>query len=159
MIGLLRVEDATAADADPIRALAIARSTADLLERDLADPARPCLVARLDGEVVGVAIGGVQLDEGHVHDLAVAERVRGQGIGARLLAALEDALQGRGATATTLEVRPSNVAARGLYGRLGFVEEGRRRAYYPDGEDALVLWRCTSPDADVEASATGEVRP
>ena len=39
-----------------------------------------------------------------------------------------------------LEVRRSNVAARGLYGALGFEEAGVRKGYYPDNrEDALIM--------------------
>ena len=42
----------------------------------------------------------------------------------------------------TLEVRPSNVAAIGLYEQHGFLFAGARPAYYPDsGEDALIMWR------------------
>jgi len=46
--------------------------------------------------------------------------------------------EGAGA-AVILEVRPSNVAALALYKQLGFVEVGRRKRYYGNGEDALVL--------------------
>ena len=47
-----------------------------------------------------------------------------------------------GAETAFLEVRESNRRARALYRRLGFVEVGRRRDYYPalnGREDALVL--------------------
>jgi ribosomal protein S18 acetylase RimI-like enzyme len=41
-----------------------------------------------------------------------------------------------------LEVRPSNVAGRGFYAASGFVETGRRRAYYADPvEDAVLMSR------------------
>ncbi|MBP6218745.1 MAG: GNAT family N-acetyltransferase [Oligoflexales bacterium] len=38
-----------------------------------------------------------------------------------------------------LEVRPSNVAAKKLYLKFGMQEVGRRKAYYRNGEDALVF--------------------
>lgn len=42
-----------------------------------------------------------------------------------------------------LEVRPSNTRALDLYRRYGYVEIGRRRAYYPvhqgQREDAIVM--------------------
>jgi ribosomal-protein-alanine N-acetyltransferase len=38
-----------------------------------------------------------------------------------------------------LEVREGNAAARNLYQKLGFVEVGRRRAYYSDQETAVLL--------------------
>ncbi|WP_431272740.1 hypothetical protein [Dankookia sp. P2] len=40
-----------------------------------------------------------------------------------------------------LEVAAGNAAARGLYQGLGFAEVSRRRRYYPDGSDALVMRR------------------
>jgi ribosomal protein S18 acetylase RimI-like enzyme len=91
--------------------------------------------------VLGAALGQVLVDEGHVVDLAVDPAWRGQGIGRRLLTALLVGLRARGAVAATLEVRPSNRAALALYRASSFVVEGRRTGYYPDGEDALLLWR------------------
>ena len=47
-----------------------------------------------------------------------------------------------GAEYISLEVRPSNRPAVGLYTKLGFLEEGRRRNFYNDPtEDALILTR------------------
>jgi ribosomal-protein-alanine N-acetyltransferase len=40
-----------------------------------------------------------------------------------------------------LEVAESNAAAQALYMAAGFAEVGRRRHYYSDGTDALVLSR------------------
>ena len=38
-----------------------------------------------------------------------------------------------------LEVGCQNTAARALYASFGFMQTGRRKAYYPDGTDALTL--------------------
>ena len=38
-----------------------------------------------------------------------------------------------------LEVAAGNTAACTLYAALGFTQTGKRRAYYPDGADALIL--------------------
>ena len=38
-----------------------------------------------------------------------------------------------------LFVRPSNIRAHALYGRCGFRSAGRRKANYPDGEDAIIM--------------------
>jgi ribosomal-protein-alanine N-acetyltransferase len=51
-----------------------------------------------------------------------------------------------GAAAVFLEVALSNTAARAAYDRAGFQAVGRRRAYYADASDALVL-RLTLRDA------------
>jgi len=58
----------------------------------------------------------------------------------------------------TLEVRPSNDEALGLYGSAGFELEGVRPGYYPEThEDALVLWsRPLAPQVRaMEAAKTG----
>jgi ribosomal-protein-alanine N-acetyltransferase len=65
-------------------------------------------------------------------------RRRGQG-SALLLDLLQQARE-RSATLVTLEVRRSNDAARALYRKFGFVEQGIRQRYYSDnGEDAVVM--------------------
>ena len=96
-----------------------------------------------DGEVVG--FGGVALlgDEAHVMTVAVDPARQGRGIGGRVVSGLLDEVVAAGLTATTLEVRTSNDVARRLYHRLGFDEAGVRPGYYPDGEDAVILWRHT----------------
>jgi len=107
------------------------------------------LVAADSREVLGAVFGLIQVDDGHVVDLAVAPSARRRGIGRRLLDALTSQLRTRGARAITLEVRAGNLGALALYRGAGFVVEGRRPRYYPDGEDALLLWRHDPPPATV----------
>ena len=154
----LVVRAADASEVDAIRAIdGLGGSTRALLERDLADADHVVLVAERDGRVVGAALGMLLLDQLHVTDIAVTPACRGTGLGSRLLAALVDAGVSMGATSATLEVRPTNHAARALYASAGFVEEGRRPGYYPasdsrPAEDALILWRhdlaATTPTSD-----------
>ncbi|RQW76978.1 MAG: ribosomal-protein-alanine N-acetyltransferase, partial [Geobacter sp.] len=47
--------------------------------------------------------------------------------------------RGRGASFVSLEVRFSNITAISLYRSLGFTETGRRKSYYENGEDALLM--------------------
>jgi ribosomal-protein-alanine N-acetyltransferase len=87
----------------------------------------------------GMILARVVADEAEVLTLAVDPAARGRGIGRALLdRAMRTALE-RGAGRLFLEVGASNVAARALYRACGFVEVGRRRAYYRGGADALVL--------------------
>jgi [ribosomal protein S18]-alanine N-acetyltransferase len=95
----------------------------------------------------GMMLARVTGDEAEVLTLAVIPDGRRRGLGAALLtAALREAGE-RGAQAVLLEVSETNTAARALYAAAGFVEVGRRRHYYPDGSDALVLRRALSPCA------------
>ena len=79
-------------------------------------------------------------DELAINNLAVDPLERGRGVGGWFLSRLIVEAAARGCTQATLEVRPSNVAARRLYERHGFRETGRRRNYYVvEGEDAIVM--------------------
>ncbi|MGB5052221.1 MAG: ribosomal protein S18-alanine N-acetyltransferase [Caldilineaceae bacterium] len=78
-------------------------------------------------------------DEAHVLTIAVRPEFRGQGIGRWLLLHLLSEARAEGCVNVVLEVRPSNEAALHLYEKLGFALIGRRKRYYPDKEDALVL--------------------
>nr|WP_279308292.1 ribosomal protein S18-alanine N-acetyltransferase [Nodosilinea sp. FACHB-131] len=81
------------------------------------------------------------LDEAHITVLAVDPRYQRRGLGKWLLVNLLTDASERALTRATLEVRPSNSRALALYESFGFETLGRRRRYYADGEDALILWR------------------
>jgi ribosomal-protein-alanine N-acetyltransferase len=113
----------------------------------------PPLVAVAGGKGVGYICLLSGPEELHITNLAVDPSHRRLGIGIQLVrTALAEAARRR-ATQIFLDVRPSNQAARKLYGSLGFVELYRRRGYYiRPVEDGLVLAR------RVEA-CDGESRP
>ena len=147
---VVEIRAATPADAPAIRTLeGLSASTLRLLEHDLGSADRRCLVATVgsgrDATVVGYAEAILQDTDAHVSDIAVAPARRRHGIGRQLLDALIDAVHRAGADAVTLEVRASNLGPQALYRQRGFVDEGRRPRYYPDGEDALIWW--LRPDA------------
>ena len=89
--------------------------------------------------VVGFIMAWLVADELHINNLAVAPEARRRGVAAALLEhTLQEARQ-RGAGWCQLEVRASNTPARDLYGRYGFMPLGKRKGYYQDGEDAVVM--------------------
>jgi len=79
--------------------------------------------------------------EADVQTIGVAPQSQGHGLGRELLSALVAEAERRGCVQLFLEVRVDNAAAIGLYERAGFERQGRRRNYYGDGIDALVLRR------------------
>ena len=101
------------------------------------------LVAVVDSEIVGHA--RVDLAPYKVAGLGmmVDARWRGRGVGGALVRAAIDAARDLGAHKVALQVWPHNEAARRLYLRHGFVEEGTLRRHYPrrNGElwDAVVM--------------------
>jgi len=96
------------------------------------------LLVEASGEVLGYALFQRVLGEAELLRIGVATGRRGAGLGARLLDEGLRRLAASGDGACHLEVREGNVAARRLYARAGFRHTGRRRAYYADGEDALL---------------------
>lgn len=76
-------------------------------------------------------------DEADLMQIAVSEEMRGQGIGARLLAkAIEESEE----KPIALEVRMGNFKAISLYEKYDFKKESVRKNYY-HGEDAAIMWR------------------
>ena len=80
--------------------------------------------------------------ECYIDNIPVFGHQRKKGVGTAIVEGLVQEAQRRGAEYISLEVRPSNRPAVGLYTKLGFMEEGRRRNFYSDPtEDALILTR------------------
>lgn len=81
------------------------------------------------------------VDEAHVTIVAVHPDYRRRGFGQLMMwGIIQSAIQ-RGLTRATLEVKASNQSAIHLYEQFGFETAGRRKKYYADGEDALILWK------------------
>ncbi len=89
------------------------------------------------GYLIGWSAAGVA----EIERVGVLPARRGDGWGAALVNQSVAAFANRNAREVWLEVRESNAAARALYAKCGFDESGRRRAYYDDGEDALLMKR------------------
>ncbi|MGF1571432.1 MAG: ribosomal protein S18-alanine N-acetyltransferase [Nodosilinea sp.] len=105
------------------------------------DPSTDPMAPMADREILGLGCYWAILDEAHITLLGIDPRYQRRGLGQWLLVhLLEDAYQ-RPLTRATLEVRAANSRAIALYQSFGFEILGRRRRYYPDGEDALILWQ------------------
>jgi ribosomal protein S18 acetylase RimI-like enzyme len=103
----------------------------------MAPPAEP------DGRANGTrAIGFVFGDRhrskglGWIASIGVHPEFQRRGVGTRLLAACERALD---TPQVRLTLRPSNGAARRVYDAAGYVEVSRLTRYYRDGEDGIVM--------------------
>lgn len=73
-----------------------------------------------DGEIVGTVVGSFDGRRGWVRHVAVSPRHQGHGIGAALLARLEEAFKARGVAQINLHVTVDNAAVTAFYGRLGW---------------------------------------
>jgi len=94
------------------------------------------------GMLAGYILSQDILDEVHIMQVAVAKSYRRQGVATSLSRYLLRCKAGM--MIVLLEVRASNQAARKLYGRLGFCENGLRKGYYSADihglrEDAVLM--------------------
>ena len=95
----------------------------------------------MDGDRVAGYVGSQTVcDETDMMNVAVTADYRRQGLGEKLVLALEEELKAMGSQCLTLEVRDSNTPARTLYEKLGFQQIGLRKNYYRNPrEDAHIL--------------------
>lgn len=100
------------------------------------------LVAIHEGRVIAYAGIWLVLDEAHITNVAVHPEYRGCGVGRAIMLKIIGSAALLGAVRMTLEVRPSNYVAIGLYESLGFERRGIRKGYYTDtNEDAIIMWK------------------
>ena len=104
------------------------------------NPASRSWVAEIEGQVVGMVVGWMIVDEIHIATIATHNDFRRQGIAEKLLIHTLQSAKEEGALTSFLEVRESNRFARQMYNKFGYVEVGRRRHYYKDNnEDAILM--------------------
>ncbi len=100
------------------------------------------LLCTSKGQLAACCVSSQQYDILDILDVAVAPQWRRQGLAEGLIRQVLTSLPEE-VVRVLLEVRKSNHAARALYKKLGFNEDGRRKNYYPiaDGkrEDAILM--------------------
>ncbi len=111
--------------------------------RELSLPFSRTIVASIktaSGEALaGYLCRWLVADECHVLNVAVHPELRRIGVGERLMSDAITEAKAKDAHLVTLEVRRSNLPARGLYRKLNFEERRLRHNYYGPGEDAIVM--------------------
>ncbi len=83
------------------------------------------LVAEVEGDIVGTAMAGYDGHRGWVYYVAVHPDHRRQGIGTRLMAAVEDGLIAQGCPKLNLQIRTDNTVVQAFYESLGYHVEDR----------------------------------
>lgn len=107
------------------------------------------LAAKEGDTLLGYVWAHFVLDEGDIGNVAVAPLSRRRGVGTQLLCALLAEAEARSAALLRLEVRGSNLAARGLYAKNGFETVGKRKNYYEKPtEDAILMSKFFQKEAE-----------
>ncbi len=113
--------------------------TPQTLADALADERYIVLLAQEGEKTCGFALGWSIGEEAELARVGVLPHWRNRLFGEQLTVAICQAFQMRGAESVFLEVREDNVPARRLYDKCGFLEIGRRKNYYDDGQTAVVM--------------------
>ena len=90
-----------------------------------------------DGEIVGYSVCWYYLNELHIGNIAIRKEFQGRGFGKLLMKKIFSIFPDY--TKAYLDVKVSNNPAIKLYLMFGFSILSTRKAYYSNGEDALVM--------------------
>ncbi len=136
-----RLEDTAAIVDLEARAFAAASWGAAAVADGMTAPHVSTLVAFLadDRSAGGFAFWRSLGDEAEILSIGVAPRLRRCGGARALLDEIIRTARSEGVRKLFLEVDVSNVAASSLYAAAGFERIGRRKRYYRNGGDALVM--------------------
>lgn len=102
-------------------------------------------IAEEDGQMAGFAI--VEWTErrdgitAYIQTIEVTPEGRGRGVGGELLGRIEGSARAAGAHLIWLHVEAVNAAAIRLYEAQGYLCEGRRENFYPEGRAALIYMK------------------
>lgn len=93
------------------------------------------IVASQNGFIVWRTV----LDESEIITIGVHPDARGTGIAIAMIGLMENEIKKNGASKIFLEVSHTNTPAIKLYEKCGFVQIGKRKNYYSDGTDAILM--------------------
>lgn len=112
---------------------------ANVLDKELENPLSDYIVAIENGEVVGYAGLWQPIDEGHVTNIVTKKDKRGNHIGSKMLEEIIKLAKNKNLKCVTLEVNEHNEAAIKLYKKYNFIEIGKRKKYYNNTDDAIIM--------------------
>ena len=113
--------------------------SAELFRQAIRQPEYYAYVGEVGGFPIGYCVFWKGIQEAHLMNLAVWPPHRGKGFGRAMLQFFMNIYPKTEIHRLLLEVRVSNHAAIELYRSAGFTDLAERKAYYADGEDALVM--------------------
>ena len=95
-----------------------------------------------DDKIIGYMCIWIIFEQAQLTNIAVDKAYQGKGYGRKLLLEGIAIAQDAGCEVMTLEVRPSNIAAKSLYASCGFEKVTVKKDYYQDNhEDADVMMK------------------
>ena len=111
----------------------------DILKDELTSETSQFFCAKYENKIVGFAGIKIVLDEADIMNIAVKKDYRRQGIATLLLNHILTICKEKGIKIIHLEVNEENFSAISLYQKFGFEECGRRKQYYDNKYDAILM--------------------
>lgn len=100
------------------------------------------LVDEIEGKIRGYLGIWCMAEDGDLCNMAVAEQARRGGVATDLLEKGMAYCRKQGVHRVVLEVRESNLPAKTLYQKMGFISIGVRKQYYSDPQEDAVIMEC-----------------
>lgn len=111
----------------------------NVLKQELVNQNTTYIIAKEISEVVGFAGISICFDEATLNNIVVKKSCRGKGIGGELLESLIELCSNMNMKLLTLEVNTQNTPAIKLYEKFGFKNQGIRKKYYNNTQDAFIM--------------------
>lgn len=111
----------------------------NILKQELENENSEYIVARLEDEIVAFAGIWVSPVDIHITDIVVKKNKRNMKIGGAVLEELIKLACTKQRSELTLEVNEKNEIAQKLYLKFGFKELGKRKRYYNNEDDAIIM--------------------
>lgn len=112
----------------------------DMMFQELSlNPYAHYFILEINKKIAGYIGTWIYEDKAEILNFYVIPKYQGFGFGATLLEFALELFAMSNTESVSLEVRVSNIKAIQLYEKFGFSKVNTRRAYYKDGEDAIVM--------------------
>ncbi len=111
----------------------------NIFRQELQNENSEYIVARLNNEIVGFAGIWISPVDIHITDIVVRKDKRNMKIGSNILEELIKLAETKERETLTLEVNEKNEIAQKLYLNYGFEKLGKRKKYYNNEDDAIIM--------------------
>ena len=111
----------------------------NILKQELENGKSKYFVAKQENEIVGFAGILLIIDQVNIMNIVVKKDKRNFGIGSLLLEEIIRYSKIHNATSITLEVNEKNIPAIKLYKKYGIKQDGLRRKYYNNEDNAILM--------------------
>ena len=112
---------------------------ANTLKSEIENPNSYVIVAKIDDQILGFAGIWKAVDVMHIMDIVVSKKHRRKHIGKALLEELIRKTYEDNISELTLEVNENNLPAINLYTNYNFKKIGKRKNYYGDNNNAIIM--------------------